>query len=88
MRRFGTALSSVILLYAITLSRYVGQRRHNSMSKAAATDKSKPAQVSGTLVDSSGAVMTGATVQIRYRRRGKGENPHGLERCVQYFGIT
>src|ERR1700723_426275 len=63
MRRFGTALSSTILLHAITLSASASAAPQKT--PATATDKANPAQVSGTVVDSSGAVMAGATVQIR-----------------------
>src|SRR3984957_16083945 len=63
MRRFGTALSSIILLHAITLSAPASAAQQKT--PAVATDKANPAQVSGTVVDSSGAVMAGATVQIR-----------------------
>src|SRR6202161_567309 len=63
MPRFGTALSSIILWWAITLSAPASAAQQKT--PAAATDKANPAQVSGTVVDSSGAVMAGATVQIR-----------------------
>jgi hypothetical protein len=63
MRRFGTALSSIILWWAITLGAPASAAQRKT--PAAATDKANPAQVSGTVVDPSGAAMAGATVQIR-----------------------
>src|SRR6202453_3876344 len=63
MRRLGKAPSSIILWWAITLSAPASAAQQQT--PAAATDKANPAQVSGTVVDSSGAVMAGATVQIR-----------------------
>jgi outer membrane receptor protein involved in Fe transport len=61
------ATLAAALFGALTASAQAGSPNHAALGKtpAAASDQVHPPQLSGTVVDTSGAVVAGATVQVR-----------------------